>query len=108
MKRLFKLTGFLAGLGAAVWLMRDRLISLALPKEPEPPTFRVPPATEPEDLTVIKGIGTVFAGKLEEHGITTLRALANANPSIIASQLDTSEARVEPWIAEARRRTATP
>ncbi|NOY56417.1 MAG: hypothetical protein GXP34_10585 [Actinobacteria bacterium] len=101
MKRLMKLTGFLAGLGAAVWLMRDRLISLALPREPEPPTFRVDPAPEADDLTAIKGIGDVFASRLQQQGITTLQALAKADPAVLAEQLDTPQSRVEGWIAEA-------
>jgi len=106
MKRLIKLTGFLAGLGAAVWLMRDRLISLALPREPEPPTFRVDPAPEADDLTVIKGVGDVFASRLRQQGITTLQALAQADPAALAQQLGTPQSRVEAWIAEAGQRSA--
>src|SRR5680860_683174 len=93
MKRLLKLTGFLAGLGTAVWLMRDRLISLALPREPEPPTFRAGPAAEPDDLTVITGIGDVFASRLQEHGITTLQALGQADSAALAEQLNTQASR---------------
>jgi len=107
MKRLMKLTGFLAGLGAAVWLMRDRLISLALPREPEPPTFRVSPTVEPEDLTVIKGVGAVFSTRLQEHGVATLQALATADPAVLAAQLNTAQSRVEGWITEAQKLNAT-
>lgn len=110
MKRLMKLTGLLAGLGAAIWLMRDRLISLALPREPEPPTFRVGPRpatpAEGDDLTMINGIGPVFAARLYEHGITTLAALAAADPVQVAAMLDTQPTRVEGWIAEAAERIA--
>ncbi|NIA25237.1 MAG: hypothetical protein GWP04_06675 [Gammaproteobacteria bacterium] len=106
MKRLMKVTGFLAGLGAAVWLMRDRLISLALPREPEPPTFRVDAAPAADDLTVISGVGDVFASRLRQHGITTLQALAQANPVTLAEQLDAPLSRVEGWIAEAAQRSA--
>jgi predicted flap endonuclease-1-like 5' DNA nuclease len=106
MKRLFKLTGFLAGLGGALWLMRDRLISLALPREPEPPTFRVGPGALPDDLTEIKGVGEVFAGRLVSIGITTFRDLATSDPESVAQQLDTQTSRVNDWIAQARLRTS--
>jgi predicted flap endonuclease-1-like 5' DNA nuclease len=100
-KRVFKLTGFLAGLSAAIWLMRDRLISLALPREPEPPTFRVSPGEE-DDLTKIKGVGDVFASRLKEMGIATFKDLAEADPGTVAAYVDTQSARVENWIAQAR------
>jgi predicted flap endonuclease-1-like 5' DNA nuclease len=103
MKRLFRLTGLLAGLGAALWLMRDRLISLALPREPEPPAFRMAPS-EPDDLTEIKGIGTVFAGRLEGMGITTFRDLVAANPETVARHIDTQPTRVQEWVTQARLR----
>lgn len=106
MKRLLKLTGFLAGLGGALWLMRDRLISLALPREPEPPTFRVGPGEPQDDLTEIKGIGAVFAGRLAAMGIATFRDLAHSDPQSIAEHLDTQVSRVDDWIAQAHLRSS--
>lgn len=106
MKRVFKFTGFVAGLGAAIWLMRDRLISIALPREPEPPTFRVGPAGEGDDLTEIKGIGDVFAARLNSAGITTFEDLAGADPETLASQIDTQATRIQEWVEQARARTS--
>jgi len=106
MKRLFRLTGLLAGLGGALWLMRDRLISLALPREPEPPTFRVGPGEPPDDLTEIKGIGAVFASRLAAMGITSFRDLSSANSQDVAEHIDTQASRVDDWIAQARLRTS--
>ncbi|MFZ0492580.1 MAG: helix-hairpin-helix domain-containing protein [Acidimicrobiia bacterium] len=105
MKRFLKLTGFVAGLAGALWLMRDRLISLALPREPEPPTFRVGPGEPPDDLTEIKGVGGVFAGRLASIGIATFQDLARSDAATVAQHLDTQSSRVEDWIAQARLRT---
>jgi predicted flap endonuclease-1-like 5' DNA nuclease len=105
MKRLLRLTGFLAGLAAALWLMRDRLISLALSREPELPTFRVGPGEPPDDLTEIKGVGGVFAGRLAAMGIATFEALARSDAATVAQHLDTQPSRVEGWIAQARLRS---
>jgi predicted flap endonuclease-1-like 5' DNA nuclease len=105
MKRLLKVTGFLAGLAGALWLMRDRLVSLALPREPEPPVFRVGSGESPDDLTEIKGIGDVFAGRLASIGLTTFRDLAESDAATVAEHLDTQSSRVEGWITQARSRT---
>ena len=43
MKRFARLLGILGGLVAVIWAMRDRFISLTIPREPEPPAFRSPP-----------------------------------------------------------------
>ncbi|MGZ8754804.1 MAG: helix-hairpin-helix domain-containing protein [Acidimicrobiia bacterium] len=110
MKRVFRFIGVLGGLGAVIWVMRDRFISLALPREPEPPTFRVaphPPPVEPsiglkDDLTIIKGIGPVYAARLEDAGITSLAGLGVANSEAIAATIDVPAGRVDDWIKEAR------
>ena len=108
MKRGLRILGFLAGIGAIIWVMRDRFISLALPREPQPPTFRVAPheplaASPPpaDDLTIIKGIGPVYAARLQEAGVTTLRALAGAEAEVLAGRLGVPASRVGPWIEEA-------
>ncbi len=105
MKRLLKLTGLFAGLGAAIWLMRDRLISVALPREPEPPTFRVGPGPElavaGDDLTRINGIGPVFSSRLQQAGITTFAQLAVQDPAKLAEQVGATPAQVESWVDQA-------
>ncbi len=129
MKRLVRTLAFAIAIAAGIWAMRDRFLSLALPREPQPPAFRHPddhpdvphrphqveptlrqatqqkPAqSTPDDLTVIKGIGPVFAAKLSGIGITTFEALAAATPGEIASKIDTSESRLSDWVGQARQR----
>ena len=40
MKRVAKIIGLVGGVAAVVWAMRDRFISVATSREPEPPTIR--------------------------------------------------------------------
>ncbi len=104
MKRILRIFGVLAGLGTAIWLLRDRFVSLALPREPEPPAFRVAPHTPPppaEDLTVVKGIGPVYEARLHEAGVSSLRDLASRDPEDLATRLGVPAARVAKWIEEA-------
>jgi hypothetical protein len=109
-KKVFRFFGVLAGLGTVIWVMRDRFISLALPREPEPPTFRVAPhpphpAEEQlapvDDLTIIKGVGPVYAARLEDAGITSLAGLSTADAEALASVVDVPVGRVGDWIEEA-------
>lgn len=108
MKKVFRFFGVLAGLGTVIWVMRDRFISLALPREPEPPTFRVAPhppsEDEPspkDDLTIIKGVGPVYAARLEDAGVTGLAGLSAADGETLAKLIDVSTDRVNGWIEEA-------
>ncbi|HSR45276.1 MAG TPA: helix-hairpin-helix domain-containing protein [Acidimicrobiia bacterium] len=122
MKRLVRLMSFAAAVAAIIWAMRDRFISLALPREPEPPVLRHPEDhprvphrphqaahedLEPlvkDDLQEIKGIGPVFAAKLADLGITSFADLAAGSIDELASGLDTTETRISDWMAQARQR----
>ncbi|MFB6103837.1 MAG: helix-hairpin-helix domain-containing protein [Halobacteriaceae archaeon] len=55
-------------------------------------------------VTSISGIGEVRAAALADAGITSVRALAGADPEAVASALDLSPVRVRQWHAEARER----
>lgn len=51
MKRLARIIAIIGGIVAIIWAMRDRLVSVAISREPEPPAFRVhepPPSLETE------------------------------------------------------------
>jgi predicted flap endonuclease-1-like 5' DNA nuclease len=106
-KKVFRFFGVLAGIGTVIWVMRDRFISLALPREPEPPTFRVAPhppqeeLSQVDDLTIIKGVGPVYAARLEDAGITSLAGLSAADAEALASDVDVPVGRVGTWIEEA-------
>ena len=120
MKKLARLLGVAGGLVAILWAMRDRFVSIASPREPEPPRFRMPTdlhtatgddgaqASEtapgldsPYDLTSVKGIGPAYAQRLQQAGITTLAALAAAPPDRVAEAAQVSIERAEEWVAAA-------
>lgn len=118
MKRLAGILGVLGGLGAILWAMRDRLVSVAIPREPQPPALRMPdrsppappaPAPEAEEeptsqgVTDVNGIGPVFATRLEAAGITTLSDLAGANDEEVADAAEVTVRRAQGWIESARR-----
>jgi len=97
MKRIAKIIGFVGGTVAVIWAMRDRFISVATSREPEPPAFRSgpPPAAPVDDLD---GIGPVFAERLGEAGLGTIAALAGASPDSVAEAAGVSAARARTWI----------
>lgn len=94
-----------------LWAMRDRLISIAAPAEPEPPRFRVvtPPPSMPstdsvtDDLTEVTGIGPVFAARLRAAGIDTFKKLAATDDERLAEIADVPVSRVEGWRDQASR-----
>lgn len=111
MKKVARLLGILGGIAAVAWAMRDRLVSIAAPREPEPPRFRVVPPPPPEDteasaddLTEITGIGPVYAERLARHGIASYAALAAADPEVVATAAQVPQGRVEDWIRQAASR----
>jgi large subunit ribosomal protein L21 len=106
-KNLIRIAGVVAGLAAAVWAMRDRLLPAPEVPEGPPPRFREAPPreaspAEPGDLTTIKGIGPVTARKLADAGIVTLRGLADADASTVANAAGTNEAASKAWIDAAK------
>jgi predicted flap endonuclease-1-like 5' DNA nuclease len=110
-KRLAKVVGVVSGVIAVVWAMRDRLISITAPREPEPPRFRVvtPPSSpragapppRSDDLTDIVGIGPVFADRLTIAGILGFADLARAGAARAAEITGVPVTRAEGWISQA-------
>lgn len=90
-----------------LWAMRDRLVSVAIPREPQPPAFRVPeptPAPPPPpdgSITDIVGIGPVYATRLTTAGIGTLADLAQADADRVADAAKVPRSRAEAWIEAA-------
>lgn len=101
MKRLAKILGIIGGLAAIVWAMRDRFISVAISREPEPPSFRVPDHSSNQPVERIDGIGPVFAKRLGAAGIDTVSRLAGASPDTVAEAAGVSAARARAWIEQA-------
>lgn len=97
MKRVAKVIGFIGGALAVAWAMRDRFISVATSREPEPPAFRsdVPQAAEVDS---IDGIGPTYAERLTKAGLGTVDALAAASPDRVAEAASVSASRARKWI----------
>ncbi|MCI0424448.1 MAG: helix-hairpin-helix domain-containing protein [Actinobacteria bacterium] len=101
MNRILKVIGVVGGIAAVIWAMRDRFISVATSREPEPPAFRTPTPSSPP-VETIEGIGPVFAKRLSEAGIDNLGRLAGASPDLVAEAAGVSGARARAWIEQAR------
>lgn len=63
-----------------------------------------------DEVTVIKGIGPSIQTKLERLGVTSLAALAAADPETLVAKLNASQPisakRVKGWVEEAQKRVA--
>ena len=105
LRNLLRVAGIAIGVGAAVWAMRDKLLPAPnVPDEP-PPRFRTGPeepvAADGDDLTVIKGIGPVYASRLVQAGIITFAELAKAAAPGVATAAGVSEGIAAAWIEQA-------
>ena len=100
MRRLIKAIGFIAGVAAVVWMVRERLVTLTVAREPEPPVFRTP-QSDADDLTEVKGIGPTYAERLNGGGIRTFSHLAMTSASRVADLAGVSVSRAEAWIGDA-------
>src|SRR5690606_27836897 len=101
MKRLSTVLGVLGGIAAVIWAMRDRFISVALSREPQPPSFRAPPAEEDPAVDTIDVIGPVYAKRLTASGSGTVSRPAQASPDSVAEAAGVSSARARSWIDQA-------
>jgi predicted flap endonuclease-1-like 5' DNA nuclease len=106
MKNAIRLAGVVVGLGAAVWALRDRLLPTPELTDEPAPRFReaepaAPAAADDADLTRIKGIGPVTAGRLAAAGVEGVAALAAMSPIEVAAAAGTSEANAARWIESA-------
>lgn len=108
MNKVGKILGLVGGALAILWAMRDRLVSIAAPQDPEPPRFRVVPPSAPvvteDDLTAISGIGPVFAGRLRDAGINTFADVAQAGPERLAEVTGATPSRTSEWVSAASAR----
>ena len=102
MKKLAKVLGLIGGAAAVVWAMRDRFVSVATSREPEAPSFRAPAEDESVlGIEAVDGIGPVFASRLADAGLDTVRDLATASPDKVAEAAGVSAARARSWIEQA-------
>ncbi len=103
-KNLIRIAGLVAGLGATVWALRDRLLPAPEVHDEPPPRFRTA-TTQTEatndDLTAIKGIGPAKATRLHEAGVDTFAELASMSADDLADTARTSTASAQAWIEAA-------
>lgn len=97
MKRLAKVIGLVGGAVAVIWAMRDRFISVATSREPEPPAFKAEPAPSPT-VDAIDGIGPTYADRLTKAGMAKVNELAEASPDRVAEAAGVSTTRARNWI----------
>ena len=105
LKKMAKVIGLVGGAAAVLWAVRDRFVSVATSREPEPPTFRAPSAGASQSIEVIDGIGPVFATRLTEAGMEYIASLADASPDSVAEAASVSVAQARSWIEQAQQYT---
>jgi predicted flap endonuclease-1-like 5' DNA nuclease len=98
MKNAIRIAGVVAGLAAAAWALRDRMLPDPEPPTSNPPRFRTGGSTSDDDLTRIKGVGPAFATRLADAGIGSFAALAAEDAASVAEIANTTEAAAERWI----------
>ena len=111
MKKLFKLMTLIAFGAAVTWLLRDQLVPGPTVPNPHPPPFRHPPESPrppaapaevaADDLTMVNGIGPVYAARLDAAGIATFRDLAEADADSLAANAGLPRDKVADWIGKA-------
>jgi len=101
MKNAIRIAGVVAGLAAAAWALRDRMLPDPAPPTAHPPSFRTGGDGSADDLTHIKGIGPAFAQRLTDAGISTFSELAAAESSDVAEVSNTTESAAQRWIDDA-------
>jgi predicted flap endonuclease-1-like 5' DNA nuclease len=108
MRNVIRFAGVAAGLAAAAWALRDRMLPDPQPPTHTPPKFRHGSGAAVEaadDLTDIKGIGPAYSARLTTAGITSFQTLASSDPRTIAEVANTTDTVAERWITAASDRT---
>lgn len=77
---------------------------MAIPREPEPPAFRVPSIAPVAtgSITDITGIGPVYATRLGARDINTVGDLASSSPDDVAEAAQVPITRAVEWVNAAR------
>jgi predicted flap endonuclease-1-like 5' DNA nuclease len=94
--KVARVVGFVGGIAAIVWAMRDRFISVAVSREPEAPSFR--PTPERAGMDSVIGIGPTYASRLREAGYLTPYDMVGASAETIAEVAGVSVSRAQAWI----------
>ena len=100
MKNAIRIAGVVAGLAAAAWALRDRMLPDPAQPTDSPPRFRTG-GTAGDNLTEIKGVGPAFAQRLADSGITTFSTLAGEDAATVAEIANTTETTAQRWVDDA-------
>lgn len=104
LSKVAKAVGFVGGVAALVWAMRDRFISVAVSREPEPPAFRNPPTSEDNPgLESINGVGPTYASRLRKAGYNKPSDLIGTSPEEIAKIAGVGTGRANSWLEQIQR-----
>lgn len=95
-KNLLRIAGVVAGLGAAAWALRDKMLPPPEVHQEPPPKFRTGGGAD--DLTAVKGIGPVYRDRLNGAGIHSFSDLAQAEATDVAEAAGVSEANAQGWV----------
>lgn len=101
--KVAKIVGFVGGVVALVWAMRDRFVSVAVSREPDPPAFKHSPGVGTaagSELESIKGVGPTYADRLRAAGYSSAADLAGADPGEIAKVAGVSSNRARSWLGQ--------
>jgi predicted flap endonuclease-1-like 5' DNA nuclease len=117
MKRLLKFVSLVAFICAVTWVLRDHLLPGPQAPTSHPPAFRNPPQPAPDqdsdtpnvetpddgadDLTMVNGIGPVYAGRLAAIGVKSFSDLAAADADDLAQRAELPRERIADWIGKA-------
>jgi predicted flap endonuclease-1-like 5' DNA nuclease len=84
--------------------LRDQVASMDSQINSLHSEFDIYRQTHPDDLTVIKGIGSVYQWKLRDAGVHTYKDLASSEPAQLRRMLDVKSwqrVNIESWIEQA-------
>jgi len=104
MKNAIRIAGMVAGLAAAAWAVRDRMLPAPEAPTDTPPRFRHGSEPSSDDLTEIKGIGPAFATRLAEVNIDSFSELAEQDADAVATAVNTTPETAQRWIDAAASR----
>jgi predicted flap endonuclease-1-like 5' DNA nuclease len=105
MKNAIRIAGVVAGLAAAAWAVRDRMLPAPEAPTDTPPRFRTGSTRIGDDLTEIKGVGPAFASRLSEADIASFADLAKQEANELAEAVNTTPETAQRWIDAATARS---
>jgi predicted flap endonuclease-1-like 5' DNA nuclease len=105
MKNAIRIAGVVAGLAAAAWAVRDRMLPAPEAPTDTPPRFRSGSTPTMDDLTEIKGVGPAFASRLSEADIVSFADLAKQEADELSEAVNTTPETAQRWIDDADARS---